>query len=38
MAHLFFLRLAKYALIAAVVCLAAKAVLLGLAAAGVPLP
>jgi hypothetical protein len=38
MTYVFFLRLAKYALIMAVVCLAAKAVILGLAAAGVLLP
>jgi hypothetical protein len=38
MAHLFFLRLAKYAFVFTVVCLAVKALILGLAAAGVPLP
>jgi hypothetical protein len=36
--YVFFLRLAKYALIMAIVCLAAKAIILGLAAAGVPTP
>ncbi len=38
MTYLFFLQLAKVALIVAVVALAAKAIILGLAAAGVPLP
>lgn len=38
MTRQFCLQAAKYAFVMAIVCLAAKAILLGLAAAGVPLP